>query len=148
HGTDKLESSLPMPVFIGSGNTSAPFTLNVPSKVPSFDLFASAIDLAQGATDPYPGHTIEVLSGQAPPAASATSTAVLPDMQCVGHGSIFGPASSSTPDSGTAVELSKGGVQLMSTTVGPLPPAAAPSQGIGYEFCVPPEGAAEPDYVV
>jgi hypothetical protein len=145
-GTNKLESALPMPLTIRGPSNSASFVLNVPSQAGNFDLFASAIDLYQGAADPYPGHTIGVISNVAPQQTCQPSIAspfTLSPMNCTGHGSITGAVT--TPfDSGTSVLLEKPDpsntsnlVQLMSTLVGPLPPA--PSPGNAYSFCVPPE---------
>ena len=88
-GTNNIESSLPMPVSITHSNAAScpsgpfadcvPFTINVPTHTdsgiddaaaPVFDLFATTIDLYQGNTDPYPGHSIAVQSevtGPMPP---------------------------------------------------------------------------------
>jgi len=140
HGTNTIENALPMPLNLKSPVTSANFTLNVPSSPSSrtFDVFASAIDLYQGQTDPYPGHTIGVISDVAIPTACSTPSGPqfsVPALECIGHGSITG--SVINPDSGTEIELSKDDVQLMSAAPGPLPPA--PNPGNGYTFCVPPD---------
>ena len=140
HGTNTIENALPMPLILKSPVNIANFVLNVPS-IPStrtFDVFASAVDLFQGATDPYPGHTIGIASNVA--ASQGCTPSFLPqfavsDLECIGHGSITGTVAN--PDSGTQVELSKDGVQLMPATPGPLPPA--PHPGNQYSFCVPPD---------
>ena len=143
-GTNNLENSLPFPVLMRPGNSSAPFTLNVPSAATistGFDLFTSAIDLYQGNSDPYPGHSIEVLSDVPVPAACTTVTVEnLPPMNCTGHGSVTG--SVANPDTGTQVELSKDNVQLMTSPVGVVFPGQTPSNQ--YSFCAPPD----PDYSV
>ncbi len=139
-GTDNLVSALNIPLlFKPQQPTTMPFSLNVPSQIASFDLFASAADLFQGETDPYPGHSIIVQSQVAGPGtacATATPAALFtPAMDCTGHGSIAGTAIN--PDSGTTIELSKSGVQLMEAAVGP--PTPAPSVGNTYSFCAPPD---------
>jgi len=138
-GTNNLVSALALPLIIPGGQSSASFTLNVPSQISSFDLFASAADFFEGVTDPYPGHTIITQAGVAnAPTACATSEPAglfLETMDCSGHGSIAGTVIN--PDSGTTVELSKNGVQLMQAAVGPATPA--PSVGNTYSFCAPPD---------
>ncbi len=138
-GTNKLVSALGIPLQFRPQQpaASATFSLNVPSKMASFDLFASAADLFEGATDPYPGHSIIVQSNVAgPPQACATATmAFSTPMDCTGHGSIAGTVIN--PDSGTTVELSKNGVKLMQAAVGP--PTPAPSVGNTYTLCAPPD---------
>jgi hypothetical protein len=136
-GTNHLVSALPVPLLFKSGQSSMNYTINVPSRTPSFDLFASAADLFEGTPDPYPGHTIVALA-RVPVAPSACATSDAPQfksMDCTGHASIVGTAIN--PDSGTTVELSKDGVQLMQSAVGP--PAPAPSVGNTYSFCAPPD---------
>ena len=139
-GTNTIEGALPMPVNVMS---SAPgtfsFTLNVPT-MPfprTFDLFATTIDQYQGKSDPYPGHTVAVLSGVTGPlSACGTATATFPDDQeidCVGHGSMTGVVSN--PNLGTSVVLSKDNVQLMSSIVQNQMPN--PSASNNYSFCVP-----------
>ena len=57
-GTNNIESALPMPISVNSSNTGmVNFTLNVPPSVPIFDLFATTIDIYQGVSDPFQGHT-------------------------------------------------------------------------------------------
>ena len=137
-GTNNLVAALAAPLLFQTGQSTMNFSLNVPSKIASFDLFAIAADLYLGEPDPYPGHTIITQSAvPAAPTACATST-VAPfseAMDCTGHGSIAGSALN--PDSGTTVELSKGGVQLMQAAVGPATPA--PSVGNTYSLCAPPD---------
>jgi hypothetical protein len=142
-GTNNLVAALPAPLLFQTGQSTMNFSLNVPSKISSFDLFATAADLYLGEPDPYPGHTIITQSAvPAAPTACATSTvpAFSEAMDCTGHGSIAGSALN--PDSGTTVELSKGGVRLMQAAVGPATPA--PSVGNTYSLCAPPD----PDYSV
>jgi hypothetical protein len=157
-GTNTIESALPMPVAVTNSNVSLcpgsttssclSFTLNAPPSVPTFDLFATTIDLYQGATDPYPGHTIAVLSDVAGPAepttpgACSTATATFTDDQtidCIGHGSIIGTVSdanlgtsvvlSKQDASGNFVQITNSQVQNQSTTV--LPSTNS------YAFCAP-----------
>jgi hypothetical protein len=137
HGTSNIVSALAQPLTINSTTSGADFVLNVPT-VGSFDLFASAIDLFQGAPDPYPGHSIVVASDVSPavvcPAPSSPDpAATLAPMDCIGHGSITSTAPN--PDTGTTVLLSKDGVDLMSMPVIAIPPAAAPNDV--FTFCVP-----------
>ena len=127
-GTNNLES-VTMTTIPG-GATSAPFTLNVPTSVASFDLFASAQDFYNGRPSPYPGHTIEVLSNVA---GGTTGQNFLP-LECAGHGSLTGLVAV-TPDSGTTVVLSKNNVQLMESGVGQSPTSNAGQ----FSFCAPPD---------
>jgi hypothetical protein len=144
-GTNNLVSALPAPLNIAGGGTSLGFTLNVPSHAfnssasQNYDVFASAEDLYQGGPDPFTGHTIIVqrnVSGPATACATATPGLFAETMNCVGHGSIVGSAAAS-PNSGTSVELFKGGVALTNSVVGP--PTPAPSVGNSYGFCIPPD---------
>jgi hypothetical protein len=123
HGTNNIESALPMPITVTSnkgvincspptGTVCANFKLNVPPSVPikAFDLFASTIDLYQGAVDPYQGHSIAAISDVAAPAACQTLTIPTPSdpsqvITCVGHGSITG--SVANPNLGESVVLEK-----------------------------------------
>jgi hypothetical protein len=156
-GTNHLESALPMPVIIRPGVQTANFTLNVPTSdvVPTLDLFAEAIDLYQGNTNPYPGHTIAVVSGvPAPPRAvpspgmpaPACETVApqevnpMPAMDCAGHGSITGIVVN--PDVGTSVELfkldaSNNPVALTSSSP-QVPPTIVGGSNV-YSLCVPPD---------
>jgi hypothetical protein len=136
-GTDDLVSALVSPIQFRAGQQSATFSLNVPTQIASFDLFATAADLYGGVTDPYPGHSIITQSAVAgPPAACSTAAANFAEaMDCTGHASISGTATN--PDSGTTIELSKNNVKLMQAAVGPATPA--PSVGNTYSFCVPPD---------
>jgi hypothetical protein len=118
HGTHHIENVALTTVPIGS--TAAPFTMTVPDQgsVTSLDLYATVSDYFNGLPEKASGHTIGVLSGLA--AASRCGTAAtnpILSMQCAGHGSIMG--STATFDDGTSIVLSKNGVQLMSTGVGP-----------------------------
>lgn len=118
HGTHRIENVALASVPVGSN--AAPFTMFVPeqSSVSSLDMYATVSDYFNGLPEKASGHTIAVLSAIAPASRCGTA-AVHPilSMQCAGHGSIMG---STTPfDDGTSIVLSKGGVQLMSTGVGP-----------------------------
>ncbi len=144
-GTSQLVSALPSPLTILGGQTTLGFTLNVPSHAfnnptaaRNYDIFAEAQDLYQGGPDPFPGHTIITQQNvPGPPTACATAAPGLftETMNCVGHGSIAGNASS--PNSGTTIELLKNNVALTESSVGP--PTPAPSIGTSYSFCVPPD---------
>ncbi len=133
-GTNNLENVTM--VSIPSGQTSAPFTLTVPTSVASFDLFAAAQDFYNDRVDPFPGHTIEVLSNVAGGATGQN----LPTLNCVGHGTLNGQVAV-TPDSGTTVRLSKtdarsnASVQLMESQVGTSTSAIAGQ----FSFCAPPD---------
>jgi len=147
-GTNDLVSALTTPLTIAGGSTSLGFTLNVPthafnsSSAQNFDVFAEAQDLYLGGPDPFPGHTILVQQnvGGAPTACAtvpaATSGLFGETMDCVGHGSIAGVAANN-PDSGTSVELSKGGVAITNAAVALLAPTATASAG--YSLCIPPD---------
>ncbi len=150
-GTNKLENVTM--VTIPAGATSAGFSINVPTSLPScgpaplppcrFDLFDSAVDFFEGLPSPFPGHTIEVLPNVAP-----TTGQDFPPMTCVGHGSLSGTAVSG--DSGTTVVLRKSAgpndVQLFTSQVGPSylpggcpnPSCSNPNAG-QFSFCAPPD---------
>jgi hypothetical protein len=142
--TNNVKSALPMPVSIsGSNPGTVNFTLNVPTANPAqtsrtFDLFATTIDLYQGLTDPYQGHTVAVLSGVQIPNTTActTATATFPPDQiidCIGHGSITGQVANA--NLGTSVVLSKQNVQLNSSIVENQAPL--PNSSNNYSFCIP-----------
>jgi Domain of unknown function (DUF4382) len=140
-GTNDLVSTLGMPLTFRSGQTTATFKLNVPlasdpsQPTPVFDLFAAAIDPYLGATDPYPGHTIAVLSPVTGPASQCDTTANqdIPALECVGHGSISGTVANPNPNLETIVEVLEDGVQILGTTPGLLGPI-----NNSYALCVPP----------
>ncbi len=152
HGTNNIESALPMPMTIGSNpnNTAVNFTLRVPPSIPIgfFDLFASTIDFYQGVVDPYQGHNIVAISHVPAPSACATITAPTPIdptqvITCVGHGSITG--SVANPNLGELVVLEKADpdgppmdneVQITNSIVQnqPQPPNSPTSR---YAFCAP-----------
>ncbi|MGH7913618.1 MAG: carboxypeptidase-like regulatory domain-containing protein, partial [Candidatus Binataceae bacterium] len=155
HGTHHIENVAL--ATVPAGSNAAPFTLFVPehSSVASLDLYATVSDYFNGLPEKDSGHTIAVLSAIAPASRCGVS-AVHPilSMQCAGHGSI--PGSTATFDDGTSIVLSKNGVQLMSTAVGPSTgPVAgqfslcAPADPVSYELqrfeATPP--AAEPSAV-
>ncbi len=135
-GTNKIENALSMPLIIKGPSTSAPFTLTVPSEVASFDLFATSIDLFQGVTDPYQGHTIAVLPGViTPTACGTTAPQSIGSLDCVGHGSITGQVLSNPTDPGSSVVISKNNVQITRLPVQNLTPNSNPSNA--FAFCVP-----------
>lgn len=136
HGTHHIENVTLTTVPVGSN--AAPFTMFVPdqSSVASLDLYATVSDYFNGLPEKSSGHTIAVLSGFA--AASRCGTAASHptlSMQCAGHGSIMG--STTTFDDGTSIVLSKNGVQLMSTAVGPRN-GTIPGQ---FSLCAPADPA-------
>jgi hypothetical protein len=120
------------------GSTAAPFTINVPesSNVFSVDMYATVSDYFNGLPEKASGHTIAVQSA-IPLASRCGTSSIHPilSMQCVGHGSIMG--STKTFDDGTSIVLSKNGVQLMSTTLGP---AGGPVAG-QFSLCAPADPA-------
>jgi Domain of unknown function (DUF4382) len=142
-GTNDLVSALATPLTFRAGQTSVPFTLNVPvppdssSPAPVFDLFASAIDPYVGSTNPYTGHTIEVASAVPGQASECQTTAnvTLGPLDCVGHGSLSGTVIN--PDTGTTVEVIKDGVQILGTAPGFFSSAPG-SNNASYALCVPP----------
>jgi hypothetical protein len=160
HGTNNIESALRMPITINSnknvtncspppGTVCANFKLNVPPSVPirAFDLFASTIDLYQGAVDPYQGHSIAAISDVPAPAACATQTITTPTeptkvITCVGHGSITG--SVANPNLGASVVLEKldpdgppmdNEVQITTSIVQNQAPN--PNASNNFSFCAP-----------
>jgi hypothetical protein len=147
-GTNDLVTALTTPLTIPGGSTSLGFTLNVPthafnsSSAQNFDVFAQAQDRYLGGPDPFPGHTILVQQNVGgPPTACATVAAATSGlfgetMDCAGHGSIAGIAANN-PDSGTTIELSKGGVAITDAAVALLAPTATASAA--YSFCIPPD---------
>jgi hypothetical protein len=142
-GTNNIVGALPMPIIVRSSSAgNPPFKINVPTEPPgrTFDLFATTIDLYQGITDPFPGHTIAVtpnVTGPLPPdAPGACSTAIAPSstdtINCVGHGSITGFAANA--DLGTSVGLAKDGVQITNIAVQNIGNDPASN---AFAFCVP-----------
>jgi|GEM_PF-423176 len=159
HGTNNIESVLPTPLVVTHSNVGTclgpppyscvSFTLNVPTTdtVPQgFDLFATTIDLYQGVSDPFQGHTTAVVAGvpaPAPPSSTLprvcdTTTATFPvdqSIDCVGHGSVTGgPSGVQNADLGTSVVLSKDNVQITNT---PVQNVTTGSPSNSYAFCVP-----------
>ncbi len=146
HGTNKIESVSPQITVRNSNPGSVSFTLNVPPSVPRFDLFAATVDSYQGAKDPYPGHTIAVLSDvtgpaepPAPGACYTTKAAFEQTIECVGHGSVAGFVADA--NLGTSVVLSKQDpasgdfVQITNTQVQNQSPNPGPNNL--YSFCAP-----------
>jgi len=118
HGTHHIENVVLVTVPVGSN--AAPFTILVPeqSSVSSLDLYATVSDYFNGLPEKSSGHTIAVVSAlQSASRCGTNATHPILSMQCAGHGSIMG--STTIFDDGTSIVLSKDGVQLMSTAVGP-----------------------------
>jgi len=118
HGTHHIENVTLTSVPVGS--SAAPFTMFVPdaANVASLDMYATVSDYFNGLPEKATGHTVAVLSGFAPASRCGTAaTRPTLSMQCAGHGSIMG--STAVFDDGTSIVLSKDGVQLMSTGIGP-----------------------------
>lgn len=153
-GTNNVESALAMPVIVrNSSPDRVKYTLNVPPSVPAFDLFATTIDLYQGVTDPYQGHTIAVLSDVTGPGEPSGPNHVctpapgdFPDDQkiaCVGHGSVTGSVANA--NLGTSVVLSKqAGVDVNNNPIyvaitNTLVQNQAPNtpSSSNYSFCAP-----------
>ncbi len=135
HGTNDIVSALPVPVSIPSCMSppcSQPFTLNVPVMPGTYDVFASSIDLFNGAPDPYSSHDFSVFANVTPPGACEAAAITVPQLACAGHGSISGSVSNPF-DIGTTVRLIKDGVQVAQTPVG----AFGTSNANAYSFCAP-----------
>lgn len=135
-GTNNLVSALPAPLSVpcSTAPCTMPFTLNVPS-AGNYDLYATTIDLFQGSPDPFTGHTMAVASNVPASAvcpAPKTPSVALGPLECAGHGSVTGAAAFSF-DEGTTVRLSKDGVDLMESGVGPT---GTPNAG-QFSFCAP-----------
>jgi len=149
--TSNLVSALQTPiVFSSTSNMSLPFTMNVPTTIggvspQTFDLFATAVDLNQGVTDPYSGHTILVKSGVPGPTSSCAtvSDVTFPQtMDCTGHGSISG--SFILPNTATTALLSKidsstgNPVSLFPVGVqGPISASGTNPAANTFSFCAP-----------
>ncbi|HTW88456.1 MAG TPA: DUF4382 domain-containing protein [Candidatus Binataceae bacterium] len=134
-GTNDLVGALPAPLSIpacGSPPCSASFSLNVPTMPGTYDIFATSIDLYNGAPDPFPGQVFATLAGISSPTecASVAAPANLA-LSCAGHGSISGTVG--TYDTNTTVRLMEDGVQVAQTNVGP----AGTSNAGAYSFCAP-----------
>ncbi|WP_304829827.1 hypothetical protein [Candidatus Binatus sp.] len=140
HATNKIESALLMPLVMRGPINSAPFNLNVPTSVASFDLFATSIDTFQGVSDPYQGHTIEVVSSVPQPGpptgvqqCKTSAPVTIGPLDCIGHGSVTGNVANA--DLGTSVVLSKDGVQISVTPVQNVAPNSPSTNK--YSFCAP-----------
>ena len=135
-GTNNLVSALPAPLSVpcSTAPCTVPFTLNVPS-AGNYDLYATTIDLFQGSPDPFTGHTMTVASNVAASAvcpAPKTPSVALGPLECAGHGSVTGAAAFPF-DEGTTVRLSKNGVDLMESGIGP----SGTSNSGQFSFCAP-----------
>jgi len=145
-GTNDIQSALTMPISNRNPNGMVKFTINVPSRIPSFDLFSTTIDQYQGTSTPFPGHTMAVLSPVVMPlplmACNTNSSADFVDtIDCVGHGSITGIAGNA--NLGASVALSKpdptsgNQVQLTTTQIQNQSASNALDPTNSYAFCVP-----------
>ena len=144
HGTNNIQTSLPMPVVVRNPNALPSYTLNVPSINPTggYDLFATTVnDKFQGVSDPYQGHSIVVMSGvtiPTPPMACSTTTANFDQtIDCVGHGSVLGTVGNA--NLGASIVLSKldpmgNPVQI---TTAPILNQSSVSPTSNYAFCTP-----------
>ena len=130
-GTNKIEGVAM--TTVPTGSKTGPFKMFVPDNVSPLDFFAAVEDLFGPNPQKDTGHTIAVQSGVPGPAKCAVgSTAVaLTGFDCVGHGSIAGTAPVS--DQNTRIILSKAGVVLMQSIVGP-PSSNDAGQ---FAFCAP-----------
>lgn len=137
-GTNQLLSALTIPLLFQAGNTSAPFTINVPAGAGPFDLFAVAIDSYLATPDPFTGHTIATLPSVAGPAQCSDSTiGNIGPLDCAGHGSITGTVSNPDPNTTIQVEDQHTGVLILGTAPGLLSSASGASNN-QYSLCVPP----------
>jgi hypothetical protein len=118
---------------VPTGSKTGPFKMFVPDNVSPLDFFAAVEDLFGPNPQKDTGHTIAVQSGVPGPAKCAVgSTAVaLTGFDCGGHGSIAGTAPVS--DQNTRIILSKAGVVLMQSIVGP----PGSSEAGQFAFCAP-----------
>jgi hypothetical protein len=98
----------------------------------TYDLFATSIDLYNGAPDPFPGQIFATVAGiSSPTECQAVAAPENLALTCAGHGSVSGTVT--TFDTNTTVRLIKDGVQVAQTTVGP----AGTSNAGAYSFCAP-----------
>ncbi len=133
-GTNDLVSALPVPLSIpacGSPPCSASFSLNVPTMPGIYDVFATSIDLFNGAPDPFTGHVFATVANVSSPTQCQAAAITIPPLTCAGHGSVSG--SVTTFDTNTTVRLIEGGVQVAQTPVGP----SGTSNAGAYSFCAP-----------
>jgi hypothetical protein len=149
NGTNNIEN-LTL-VTVGSGNSTATYTMNVPDvnnigasglTIGSLDLFASTQDLFNGAPQKNTGHTFAVTANVGappapnpgpPPACVTVNPPDLGSMTCVGHGSGTGTVTLADQGTNDTVVLSKGGVQIQSV---PTVPFGANNAG-RYAICAP-----------
>jgi hypothetical protein len=118
---------------VPTSSTTGAFKMVVPDNVSPLDFFAAVEDLFGADPQKDTGHTIAVQSGVLGPskcAVSATAVA-LNGVDCVGHGSIAGTAPVS--DQNTSIILSKAGVDLMESAVGP----PGSNEAGQFAFCAP-----------
>jgi hypothetical protein len=151
-GTNNIVGALKNLLLFKSGVNppSLPFTMTIPTSPAALDLYATAIDLYQGLSDPYTGHTIIVQSdvpafnGTVPACSSAplATNTFVEQMNCVGHGSISG--NFTNPDANTMAMLSKPDpsspanyVQLFPAPVGPTLQLGTNAASPTFAFCAP-----------
>ncbi len=101
-GTQNIVGSTLFPVVIPAGQTSAAFSIDVPTKPGVYDLVATTLDFYQ-QIDPstFTGHNLLTATG----VPADTSGLNLGTFDCVGHASIAGTAVSPIPE--TAIQVSK-----------------------------------------
>jgi len=151
HGTNHIENVQMVTVPPGStASTQIPFSMNVPlsSSVGSFDVFATAQDVFNGVPQVTTGHTYGVAANIQNVTDSCTSspTAISPPqdpltIECVGHGSLYGPQSVTNVGTDTSLVLSKqdqtNGEYVDVQTIGVAPPPSSTSAT--YAICAPPD---------
>jgi len=101
-GTQNIVAATLFPVVIPAGQTSAAFSLDVPTKPGVYDLVATTLDFYQeNIPSTFTGHNLLTATG-VPAGASGVN---LGTFNCVGHASIAGTAVSPTPE--TLVQVAK-----------------------------------------
>jgi hypothetical protein len=140
-GTNNIQGTLATPIIARNPNTQVNFTLNVPSTISSFDLFATTVgDQYQGVSDPYQGHSIAVFSPVAQPGQCETSSPVVFDqmIDCVGHGSVIGTAFQANLGASIALgKLDSTSGNLVQITTSPILNQTSSSPTSNYAFCTP-----------
>ncbi len=151
HGTNNIENVQMVTIPPGStASTHIPFSMNVPlsGSVGSFDVFATAQDVFNGEPQLTTGHTYGVAANiqnvtdtctSSPTAISAPQDPLT--VECVGHGSLFGPQSVANVGTDTSLVLSKqdptNGEYVDVQTVSVAPPPSSTSAT--YAICAPPD---------
>ncbi len=151
HGTNNIENVQLVTIPAGgTASTQIPFSMNVPlsGSVSSFDVFAAAEDIFNGTPQVTTGHTYGVAANiqNVTDACTSSPTAISPPqdpltIECVGHGSLFGPQSVANVGPDTSLVLSKqdstNGEYVDVQTVGVAPPPS--SSSATYAICAPPD---------